>query len=186
MTCGIYCWEVTRPDGSLLLYVGQSRNIEVRRRQYVHRWRHNLDTNQHLKAAVLKYGPSAVRFLVLEVVAPERLNEREQYWLDWAVAEFGADNVANKVLKVDDFTSNEATFHRRRTDPVWRENQRQAAIAARAKRYTGAVAPDGAVYRDIYNLSEFCRHHGLNISKMAAVMRGERNHHRGWSALKEE
>ncbi len=58
-----------------------------------------------------------------------------------------------------------------------------ATTLARAKQYPGFVAPDGTTYRDVYNLTAFCREHGLMPSKMALVHSGERHHHRGWRRL---
>ena len=55
-----------------------------------------------------------------------------------------------------------------------------ATAAAKAKRYAGFVAPDGTEYRDVHNLSAFCREHGLLVSKMAQVAAGKRKQHKGW------
>lgn len=59
----------------------------------------------------------------------------------------------------------------------------EATRAARAKHYPGFVAPDGTIYRDVYNLTAFCREHGLSPSKMVIVQSGKRQHHRGWRRL---
>ena len=58
-----------------------------------------------------------------------------------------------------------------------------ATSAARAKHYKGFVAPDGTIYRDVYNLRAFCREHGLLDSQMTQVASGKRNHHKGWRKL---
>ena len=56
---------------------------------------------------------------------------------------------------------------------------------ANAHHYEGFVSPDGIIYRDIHNLSAFCREHDLVISKMALVAKGRRPHHKGWKRLNE-
>lgn len=58
-----------------------------------------------------------------------------------------------------------------------------ATAAAKAKRYDGFVSPDGAEYRDIHNLSAFCREHGLLNSKMGQVAAGKRVQHKGWRRI---
>lgn len=50
-----------------------------------------------------------------------------------------------------------------------------------AKSYQGFVAPDGTVYRDIYNLKAFCLEHDLSLSKMSLVNSGQRPSHKGWT-----
>lgn len=58
--------------------------------------------------------------------------------------------------------------------------------AAKAKHYHGFIAPDGTIYRDVYNMRAFCAKHGLSDAHMAQVSRGKRNHHRGWVRLPDE
>lgn len=48
------------------------------------------------------------------------------------------------------------------------------------------VAPNGVVCRDIENLTEFCRQHGLDFSCMARVHRGENKQHHGWRRYEEQ
>lgn len=71
MTCGIY---LITHRGSGKAYVGQSRNIEKR-------WNdHRLGSScPKLSAALNKYGVEAFSFVVLEICAPEELNERETH-----------------------------------------------------------------------------------------------------------
>jgi len=42
------------------------------------------------------------------------------------------------------------------------------------------ISPDGTLYLNIRGLREFCRTHGLTISVMCKVLKGERTHHKGW------
>lgn len=65
------------------------------------------------------------------------------------------------------------------------EKMSKAVVLAKAKHYKGFVAPDGTIYRDIYNLAEFCRNHNLNAGEMCALNNGKALSHRGWRLLKE-
>jgi group I intron endonuclease len=51
----------------------------------------------------------------------------------------------------------------------------------RAQTWVGFVSPDGIPIAPVYNLSEFCREHGLSPTHMARVYVGNRPHHRGWT-----
>lgn len=54
-------------------------------------------------------------------------------------------------------------------------------FVGRAQTWEGFIDPDGNIIEPIYNLSSFCRIHGLNESHMQAVWNGKRKHHRGWT-----
>lgn len=51
----------------------------------------------------------------------------------------------------------------------------------RALVWKGFIDPNGTPMEPIYNLSEFCRKHGLSQSHMQGVYTGRRPHHRGWT-----
>lgn len=65
------------------------------------------------------------------------------------------------------------------------EKMSKAVVLAKAKHYKGFVAPDGTIYRDVYNLAEFCRKHNLMEGEMSALNSGKALSHRGWRLLKE-
>lgn len=48
------------------------------------------------------------------------------------------------------------------------------------------VSPDGRLYRNIVDLSDFCRQHGLNHSNLLKVYNGKKSHHHGWSFYRED
>lgn len=41
------------------------------------------------------------------------------------------------------------------------------------------ISPDGEIH-STENVSEFCRQHGLSQAHISSVLRGSRNHHKGW------
>jgi len=52
-----------------------------------------------------------------------------------------------------------------------------------AKTYPGFISPNGVEYRNIFNLSEFCRRHGLTLQPMNLVANGKSKHHKNWRLL---
>ena len=68
------------------------------------------------------------------------------------------------------------------------DHGRGKANNALAKTYPGFVGPDDTIYENVFNISAFCREHGLQVSSMCNVASGEAYHHKGWRAypLREE
>lgn len=73
---GIY--KITSPTGRI--YIGQSIDIEKRRKMYVNNHCHK---QQKLHASLVKYGFSAHVFEVIEECDWEGLNSREEYWIEF-------------------------------------------------------------------------------------------------------
>lgn len=65
-------------------------------------------------------------------------------------------------------------------NPEYREKHREHVVKRHAKTYVGFVSPDGVIYKDVYNLCEFSRTHGLSQGAMSCVNRGIYTHHKGW------
>lgn len=63
-------------------YIGSAVNLLKRRREHLHRLRNNVHHSITLQRAWNKYGESAFVFEVVELVLPDFLLQREQYWLD--------------------------------------------------------------------------------------------------------
>jgi group I intron endonuclease len=49
-----------------------------------------------------------------------------------------------------------------------------------SKFYTGFISPEGIEYKNIFNLSKFCREHNLHIASMHKVSTGKYNTYKGW------
>jgi hypothetical protein len=71
------------------------------------------------------------------------------------------------------------------------ETKKKHADASRGKEYTaklhiGLVSPDGIIYKDIFNMSKFCKEHDLSRSKISALElgRGRSHKHHGWTLYK--
>lgn len=63
------------------------------------------------------------------------------------------------------------------------KNITEGATKALAKHHGDIVSPDGIVYKNVYNLAEFCRKHGLSNAKMTLVKQGKNKSHKGWRFL---
>lgn len=65
------------------VYIGQSVCLESRKRSHFAELRSGKHGNAYLQNAFNLYGASSFRFVALEIVEDrERLNDREQYWIE--------------------------------------------------------------------------------------------------------
>lgn len=65
-------------------YVGQSVNLQTRKWAHLTKLRQGRHRNSHLQDAFAKYGESAFRFQILEVLpSPSNLDDRERHWIDF-------------------------------------------------------------------------------------------------------
>ena len=64
------------------VYVGQTKE-SFRRRFWLHRWelKNNKHPNKHLQNSWNKYGEDNFIYEVLEICAPDNLDEKEKYWI---------------------------------------------------------------------------------------------------------
>lgn len=77
--CGIYVITCTSTGK---IYIGSSHNIKYRFSKHKYMLRRDKHPNKHLQRAWNVYGEDRFSFAILEHVAPDRLIEREQYYLD--------------------------------------------------------------------------------------------------------
>lgn len=79
MGTGVYCWKNTT-NGKV--YVGAAfRSFGSRRRDHLTKLNSGRSHNRHLQSAWKKYGASSFKFLILERCEPDRVAEREAYWI---------------------------------------------------------------------------------------------------------
>ena len=76
---GIYC-IYNKFTGKL--YIGSTKNIKVRSRTHKKDLLEGRHHSKLLQRAYNKYGEAAFEYMVLEIIEPAKLWEREQYWLD--------------------------------------------------------------------------------------------------------
>lgn len=79
ITCGIYKIE-NRVNKKI--YVGSSANTRNRMNIHFEQLRKGKHPNRHLQCSFNKYGKENFSFVILETCHPEKLLEREQYYMD--------------------------------------------------------------------------------------------------------
>ncbi len=80
------------------LYLGQAQDLRRRWNEHTRKLRNNIHKNAHLQAAWNKYGATAFVFKVLEHCDIDRLNEREQHFLNIYIPKGNCYNIALDVL----------------------------------------------------------------------------------------
>ena len=78
--CGIY--KITNLENGQA-YIGQSVDIKERFRQHIKSALTSGPTTNKLYQQMKKYQPENFTFEILESVSRDKLNEREQYWIDF-------------------------------------------------------------------------------------------------------
>jgi group I intron endonuclease len=81
---GIY--KITNPKGKV--YIGQSVNIYSRKRKYI---TNNVKGQPLINRSISKYGWENHIFDIIEESPLEQLNERETYWKQYYLDQFGGD-----------------------------------------------------------------------------------------------
>lgn len=64
-------------------YIGQSVNLQKRKRNHLSLLRNDRHNNSYLQGAFKKYGELSFEYSVLEYCPPDALTEREQNWMDF-------------------------------------------------------------------------------------------------------
>ena len=195
---GVYMILNTLTDAR---YVG-SAAISLSRRWGEHRCglKNGKHRNAYLQNAWNKYGADAFQFVPLENTEPADAVAREQYWIDTfkaqgiklyniapkagsqlgykhrpeTIARFSATNRGKKRLPHVG-----AAIRERQLGKPKSEKDRLAMSRGKVAQWPDAISPDGVVFK-VGNMSAFCREHGLGISVMSKVLRGELPSHLGW------
>lgn len=63
------------------IYVGSTKNIEMRKYSHFNTLRRNVHVNKYLQRAYNKYGKDSFMFTVIEYCSVDRLLEREIFWI---------------------------------------------------------------------------------------------------------
>lgn len=78
MSCGIY--SITNKLNNKI-YVGQSKQIEIRWKEHINSLNNNKHHNSHLQNAWNTYGTSGFSFAIIEYCSQEELTAQEDYWI---------------------------------------------------------------------------------------------------------
>lgn len=63
-------------------YIGHSQDYDVRWWEHSRKLKTNKHDNFHLQSAWNKYGENVFEFIIIELVEPNKILEREQYWIN--------------------------------------------------------------------------------------------------------
>jgi len=119
-----------------------------------------LGSGNLLRRAIKKYGKESFYKVTIENCSSQKeLDEREIFW----------------IKKLDAVNSPE--FYN------IAEGGQKNKGAVYSKIWTNMVSPDGVIFKEIKNLSLFCREHNLRPKGLRQVAHGERKSHRGWHCL---
>ena len=92
--CGIYIILNTK---NRMIYIGQAEDIRVRQLEHKRELNKSVHHNRYLQAAWNKYGESVFKFETLEYCTIEKLDEREQHYLDVYIPKGICYNIAKNA-----------------------------------------------------------------------------------------
>lgn len=180
-------------------YIGSAaRRIYSRWGEHRYALHNNIHRNKHLQSAWNKYGEKAFAWMVLENVLSENVLEREQYWCD-LYKEKGI-RLYNQRF---DVKSQLGMHHSDATKLIISKTHKGRIVSAEtrakislihkgvpkpsaskrfAKHWPTIVSPGGEPHT-VYNLTQFCKDHGLDVSSLRKAVIGEHPHYKGWRLL---
>lgn len=80
------------------IYIGSSTSIPFRWRRHRYHLKHNIHNNQKLQRSYNKYGADSFCFTIVELCEPDKLFEKEQYWIDKSHPYYNVSLVAGSIL----------------------------------------------------------------------------------------
>lgn len=184
-------------------YVGGTHLVSRRWTEHRSLLRRGAHANKSFQKAWDSYGESAFRCILLEAVDgdPDEIVAREQYWMDHFRAQgLTLYNImpnagTNRGYRHTKETRAKMRGPRRPWTPEERARQKlrmagyrcEAGIAAAKARaelqtWPPLKGPNGMIWH-VTNVSEFSRQHGLDVSHLAKVLKGQRRIHKGFSLI---
>lgn len=171
------------------LYFGSAKRFKERYRGHISSLRNNKHRNKFLQNDFNKCGTDAFVFEVLEVVEGT-LQDRlliEQRYVDQFFDSGKQCYNSNKIVSAPYKPS---TASRNKGKKFTKEHCKRISEANLGKfRRTYDVellAPDGIIYTEITNISEFVKEHGLSLAGLRFLINGERRTHKGWRLVNEK
>lgn len=206
MNSGIY--KITNLINNKI-YIGSTKNLYQRRIDHFYSLKINKHHNSHLQNSYNKYGTENFVFEILITCHPDMLLWYEQQFSDQWKPEYNKKRIAERNATKRHSTYKGKKRGRKPSSLVTNETKEKIKKLGRmmghsvsqntrdklsaklkgrpnynlAKIVDGLISPDGTVYKNILNLSDFCKEHGLSKGNMWSVVNRKRNHHKGWKAL---
>lgn len=184
------------------VYVGSAaKRFKVR--WTTHRWelRNHVHDNSYLQNAWDKYGESAFKFEIVEIVEDLSLIvAREQEWINryyslgrercynlapTAGSQFGMKRSEETRRKISE--ANKRRPPRPKKPKILKGNQKSPEYRLKkSKVWPGFVSPDGTIYAPVVNLNAFAQEHDLRQSTLIGLAKGKHRHHKGWTRFGDE
>ena len=182
---GIYCLIHKE---SLKCYIGQSINIDFRKKKYKYI---SCDGQPYIYRALKKYGFNAFDFEIIEECAQEDLNSREIFWIKFYDSLNNGYNCREGGIQgkmSEESKSKMSVTRRAKIKNGLSEEEKKNILAGleKLKQHFGhkfqLMAPDGTIIEG-FNLSQFARDNNLSQSHLYGVITGKRISHRGYKAI---
>ena len=189
------------------IYIGSAINFRKRKNVHIHRLRKNNHDNAHLQSAYNKYGEEEFIFTPILICESFELIRYEQSFIDILCPEYNICKVANSMLgyrhtkktrkklskskmgllvgykhtKEAKKNMSEAQSLRGRTVKVSDETIERLKKSHSKINWGSFISPEGIIYRDVFNLSEFSRVHSITSRpQMCRLSREECAGYLGW------
>lgn len=184
-------------------YIGSTKNFADRKGNHLFRLRHNQHYSLGLQQDFNQLGEEFFKFIILEEVRTfewAELLKREQYWIKKLKPEYNksqSEVSRNAAKRLRDYWSTHVRVlteterqtisdaHKGPKNYWWGkkhtlETRKRMSDGRSKKIWSGFISPNGTVYKDIKNLSAFCREHNLEKNAMRRVEIGTQRKHKGW------
>lgn len=158
------------------VYIGQSKNVELRYKQHFSELARGVHGNQHLQNAFWKYGKDSFEFSVLELCPIELLDEREIYWISHLNAVKEGYNITVGGGGTRGFSPSEETRKKqselskqRWENPAFRDRMTKSIQkVAEAERISVIQIETGKIFSSVTEAGESVGHGSSDISAACA------------------
>lgn len=178
-------------------YIGSSNNVSHRLASHRINLRNGTHQNPHLQGAWNLDGEENFLFSVLEVLEDEQdLLTKEKFWIDFYIEslyniclnpEFRNAGVSrSENFKLNASIKMKEVWNKRRLgiDTKREINNREKKYAHKV--FPGTfISPDGVLYHNVENLTEFSKKNNLNPARMFELYYSKKQKsHKGWTFTK--
>lgn len=192
------------------IYVGSTNNLYYRQNYHINHLKKKDHPNIKLQRAYNKYREDNFVLEVLITCDQSLLFWYEQQFLDKWNPEYNISKNAEVPTRRGEHLSKKhanniskaltgrviSDYHKLRmsqgqkgkkfseeTHKLW--SQQRMGHEKTAKLHKGLIAPDGTIYKDIFNMAKFCREHNLDKGRISDLELGRAKFHKNWTLLQE-
>ncbi len=166
-------------------YIGSAVNLNKRINNHKSDLRQTRHPNNFLQNVFNKYGIDNLSFDTVEtIVNTQTLITREQYYIDKLSPKYNICKIAGSNLgkKMSEESKKKMSKSAKGRVP-WNKGKKtpEEIVNKKVKSYK-FKSPAGSIYEG-KNVHKFSRKHSLSGEKMCMVLKGTRNHHKGWTKV---